>query len=132
MTSGERPVTFLSQQEVLRIHATLIDLYGGAHGVRDAGLLASALAQPEATYEVLYLHSEVVEQAAAYGFHLAQNHPFLDGNKRIALAALLVFLEINGRSLRVEQEALYAVMMSVAEGRLSKPGLAGWIRDHLG
>ena len=132
MTSGERPVTFLSQQEVLRIHATLIDLYGGAHGVRDAELLASALAQPEATYEGLYLHSEVVEQAAAYGFHLAQNHPFLDGNKRIALAALLVFLEINGRSLRVEQESLYAVMMSVAEGRLSKPGLAGWIRDHLG
>ena len=132
MTSGERPVTFLSQQEVLRIHATLIDLYGGAHGVRDAGLLASALAQPEATYEGLYLHSEVVEQAAAYGFHLAQNHPFLDGNKRIALAALLVFLEINGRSLRVEQESLYAVMMSVAEGRLSKPGLAGWIRDNLG
>lgn len=132
MTSGERPVTFLSQQEVLRIHATLIDLYGGAHGVRDADLLASALAQPEATYEGLYLHSEVVEQAAAYGFHLAQNHPFLDGNKRIALAALLVFLEINGRSPRVEQEALYAVMMSVAEGRLSKPGLAGWIRDNLG
>ncbi len=132
MTSGERPVTFLSQQEVLRIHATLIDLYGGAHGVRDAELLASALAQPEATYEGLYLHSEVVEQAAAYGFHLAQNHPFLDGNKRIALAALLVFLEINGRSLRVEQESLYAVMMSVAEGRLSKPGLAGWIRDNLG
>jgi death-on-curing protein len=132
VTSGERPVTFLSQQEVLRIHATLIDLYGGAHGVRDAELLASALAQPEATYEGLYLHSEVVEQAAAYGFHLAQNHPFLDGNKRIALAALLVFLEINGRSLRVEQESLYAVMMSVAEGRLSKPGLAGWIRDNLG
>lgn len=71
-------------------------------------------------------------QAPAYGFHVAQNHPFVDGNKRAALAAMLVFLEINGHSLRVPQEDLYAMMISLASGRLSKAGLTAWLRERLG
>ena len=124
-------MTFLSREEILRVHARLIDVYGGAHGVRDEGLLASALAQPEATFDGAFLHGDLAEMAAAYAFHLTRNHPFLDGNKRIALAAMLVFLDINGRPLEVTQEALYAAMIALAEGRLSKGGLTEWLREHL-
>jgi death-on-curing protein len=122
-------VKFLSQAEVLRIHGMLIDLYGGAPGLRDPGLLASALAQPEASFGGAPLHPTVA--AAAYGFHIARNHAFVDGNKRIALAAMLVFLEVNGKPLVVEQEELYAVMMAVSDGRWSKETLTAWLGDHL-
>lgn len=114
------------------MHAMLLELYGGAHGIRDEGLLLSALAQPEATFEGAWLHVDYAEMAAAYGFHVAQNHPFVDGNKRTALAAMLVFLEINGHALHVGQEELYAVMVGVAEGRVTKAALAGWVRERAG
>lgn len=120
---------FLQREEVLRVHGLLLDVYGGTAGLRDEGLLLSALAQPEATFDGTLLHEDVWEMAAAYAFHLAQNHPFVDGNKRIALAAMLVFLELNGHPLHVDPAELYAVMVAVAEGRLSKPGLAAWLRD---
>lgn len=122
---------FISREEILRVHQMLIDLYGGMPGLRDDGLLRSALAQPEATFDGTYLHGELEEMAAAYAVHLARNHPFVDGNKRVALAAMLIFLELNGRPLHVEREELYAVMMAVAEGRLSKRGLVSWLRDRL-
>jgi death-on-curing protein len=125
-------VKFLAREEILRVHSMLIEHYGGAHGLRDEGLLLSALAQPEASFDATYLHVDFAEMAAAYGFHLAQNHPFLDGNKRIALAAMLVFLEINGHPLHVGQEELYAVMLGVAEGRVTKGELAGWVRGRAG
>lgn len=122
-------MTFLSRAEVLRLHAMLLELYGGGPGLRDEGLLDSALAQPDATFDGERLHADLCEMAAAYGFHLAQNHPFVDGNKRVALAAMLVFLEVNWRPLHVEPATLYAVMIAVAEGRLSKRGLAAWLRE---
>lgn len=122
-------MTFLSRQEVLRIHALLVDLYGGAAGIRDEGLLTSALAQPEASFDGVYLHTDLWEMAAAYGFHLTKNHPFLDGNKRVGLAVMLTFLELHGQPLRVDAGELYAVMIAVAEGRLSKSALAAWMRE---
>ena len=121
---------FLSGMELRRIHTRLIDLYGGTHGVRDEHLLDSALAQPSASFDGVYLHDGVVEMAAAYAYHLTGNHPFLDGNKRVALAAMLIFLELNGRSLRVGQEELYAAMMALSEGRLSKAALAAWLHER--
>lgn len=121
---------FLSAEELRRLHARLIDLYGGTHGVRDEHLLASALAQPSASFDGVYLHDGVIEMAAAYAFHLSRNHPFLDGNKRVALGAMLIFLELNGRPLRVQQEELYAAMMALAEGRLSKAALAVWLEER--
>lgn len=123
---------FFVREEILRVHTMLLELYGGAHGLRDEGLLLSALAQPEASFDGALLHVDFAEMAAAYGFHLAQNHPFVDGNKRIALAAMLVFLEINGHPLHVGQEELYAVMLGVAEGRVTKGELAGWVRGRAG
>src|SRR5437868_2751680 len=86
---------FLELIEVLEIHQSRIELYGGTRGLRDLGLLQSALAQPAATFGGNYLHTDIYEMAAAYLFHLARNHAFVDGNKRTALACCLVFLAYN-------------------------------------
>ena len=83
---------FLTLSEVIDIHGNQIELYGGQKGVRDIGLLQSALAQPEASFAGQWLHEDIFLMAAAYAFHICQNHPFFDGNKRTALASALVFL----------------------------------------
>lgn len=119
---------FLSRRFVVAYHARLIDLFGGLHVIRDEGLLDSALAQPEATFEGEHLHGAVWEMAAAYGYHLCSNHPFLDGDKRIAAVAMGTFLEINGHPLVVGEVDLYRTIMAVADGRLDKAGLAVWLR----
>jgi len=110
--------------EVLLILQDQIRRYGGAYGVRDPGLLSSALAMPSASFEGKYLHKDLFEQAAAYAFHLCQNHPFVDGNKRTALASALVFLSLNGIELEDPKEELYRLMMSVAKQRTPKTEVA--------
>ena len=92
--------------------------------MRDLSLLSSALAMPEATYEGQYLHKDLFEQAAAYAFHICQNHPFVDGNKRVGLAAALVYLDLNGIELEDPNEELYELMMNVAKGRTKKEEIA--------
>ena len=119
---------FLSRRFVGDYQARLIELFGGSHGIRDPGLLDSALAQPQATFGGQYLHSDISAMAAAYGFHLCQNHAFVDGNKRIATVAMATFLALNGHELIVGEVELYEIMMSVAAGRLDKAGLAAWLR----
>jgi death-on-curing protein len=99
---------FLHLEDVLALHARSIELFGGSLGVRDIGLLQSALAVPEASCAGELLHPTIHEMAAAYLFHLCKNHPFLDGNKRAATAAALVFLEINGWSLDAPDPAAHA------------------------
>src|SRR5450631_2767122 len=94
-----KELIFLTLAEVIDIHSNQIELYGGQNGVRDFGLLQSALAQPEASFAGQWLHEDIFLMAAAYAFHVCQNHPFFDGNKRTALAAALVFLELNGISI---------------------------------
>ena len=94
---------FLTLDEVLGIHADQIRRYGGSSGLRDLGLLQSALAMPETTFEGEFLHGTVFEMAAAYLFHVARNHPFVDGNKRTALMCALVFLGLNGQRLDVDR-----------------------------
>src|SRR5438132_12685420 len=115
---------FLLLEEVLRTHAHQIETYGGAFGVRDAGLLLSAVAAPEASFAGELLHGTLCEMAAAYLFHLARNHPFVDGNKRAALAAALVFLELNGVSIDAPDEELTEMVLGVATGEESKAGAA--------
>ncbi len=90
---------FLTMSEVLLILQDQIRRYGGSYGVRDPALLSSALAMPSSTFEGKYLHKDLFEQAAAYAFHICQNHPFIDGNTRTALAATRVFLYLNGIAL---------------------------------
>jgi death-on-curing protein len=119
---------FLTLAEVIEVHADQIRRYGGQSGVRDFGLLESALAQPEASFAWEWLHKTLYEMAAAYAYHLCQNHPFVDGNKRTALASALVFLEMNGVNLMDPSGLLKDAMLQVASGKMSKSELAEVLR----
>ena len=120
---------FLSLADVVRVHVDQIERYGGAAGVRDFGLLQSALAMPEASFEGEWLHRDIYEMGAAYAFHIARNHPFVDGNKRTGLACALVFLELNRASVSDPKGTLYDAMMQTATGALDKLGLAKILRS---
>jgi len=115
---------FLTEEAVLFIHQEQIAAFGGAQGVRDPGLLASALAQPRATFGGEYLHKDLHAMAAAYLFHIAQNQAFVDGNKRTGLAAALVFLDLNGIAVEHEAAELFTMTMAVAEGKADKADIA--------
>jgi death-on-curing protein len=122
-------VTFIPDELVPDIHRILIQRYGGSLGIRDAHLLASALAQPKMTVGRKFIHRTVFDKAAAYGYHLCVNHPFIDGNKRVAFAVMFLFLEKNGYTLEASEEDAYRTMISIAAGRLKKPALAAWLRS---
>jgi death-on-curing protein len=115
---------FLLIEEVLGIHAHQIEMYGGSFGVRDAGLLLSAVAAPQASFAGELFHGTLFEMAAAYLFHVARNHPFIYGNKRAALAAALVFLELNDVSIDAPDEELVGMVVRVATGEESKASAA--------
>lgn len=122
---------FLNLEDVLRIHERQIQKFGGTTGIRDWGLLESALAQPQATFSGQLLHPTVSEQAAAYLSHVAMNHPFLDGNKRTAFAIMDTFLRLNGFVLNLSQEQKYILVIQVVERRLSKEDLASYLKQVL-
>jgi death on curing protein len=115
--------------EVLLILQDQIRRYGGAYGVRDPELLSTALAMPRTTFEGKYLHKGPYEQAAAYAFHVCQNHPFIDGNRRTALAAALVFLSLNGIELDDPGEDLYGLMMDVSGKGKGKAEIAAELKQ---
>lgn len=115
---------FLTVDAVLELHAVQLARYGGAAGLRDRALLESAIAQPMASFGGEWLHPDLWTMAAAYLFHLVQNHPFIDGNKRTGLLSALVFLALNGIVLDQATPALYDLTMAVADGRLDKPAIA--------
>ena len=121
-------IRFLLEATVLAIHDDQIRLYGGAYGVRDAAGLDSALYTPQAQFDGQFLHSTIFEMAAAYGFHLCQNHPFIDGNKRTAGMAMFTFLQLNGLEPIASEIDYYATMMAVASGQMSKEELAAWVQ----
>jgi death-on-curing protein len=121
---------FLSVSDVLHIHQNQIARYGGASGMRDRELLASAIAQPFATFEGEFLHEDLFEMAAAYLFHIARNHPFVDGNKRTAVVSALVFLFWNGYKVIASNEAVYDLAIAVATDDSSKPSVVDFLRDH--
>jgi death on curing protein len=115
---------FLTVEDVLEIHADQIKHYGGKMGIRDQNLLLSAIAQPPSIFNGQYLHKSLHDKAAAYLFHICQNHPFIDGNKRVALVSMLVFLDLNGESIEYEEEALEDLTLSVASGKMKKERIA--------
>ena len=123
-------VEFLTLDEGLSLHADLVARYGGSALVRDVGLLESALALPAATFDGVLLHASVDEQAAAYLFHLVKNHPFVDGNKRTGLMAMLAFLGLNGRHLEASEDDLTDLVLGVADGRITKAEVAVFSRRH--
>jgi death-on-curing protein len=98
-------------------------------GLRDRGALESAVAMPRATFDGVFVHDDLFAMASAYAFHLAQNQPFVDGNKRTGLVAALVFLDLNGITITDPDQRLYDAMISIAERRLDKGGLATVIRE---
>jgi death-on-curing protein len=120
---------FLSVEDVLLLHEEQLARYGGAAGVRDPGALDSAVAMPQATFDAQFVHEGLFAMAAAYAFHIAQNQPFVDGNKRTGLAAALVFLDLNGVAIADLEGKLYSAMIDLAERRLYKDGLAALLRE---
>ena len=124
-------VTFLTLDEVLALHADRIERYGGRSGIRDLGLLQSALGVPRATFEGKLLHGSLHELAAAYLFHLVRDHPFVDGNKRAGLAALLAFLGLNFHRLEADPDELETLVRNVAAGQTTKAEVAVFVQRHI-
>jgi death-on-curing protein len=116
-------IRFLNVSDVLMILEDQIRRYGGLYGVRDLNLLNSALYMPQSSFEGKYLHKTVPSMAAAYTYHICQNHPFVDGNKRTALAVSLIFLDINGYFIDCSDEKLYNAIMNIADEKTSKQEL---------
>jgi death on curing protein len=120
---------FLQVEHVVAIHERQIAVFGGRPGIRDLGLLESAVAVPQATFGGQFLHDDVYAMAAAYAFHIAQNQPFIDGNKRAAIVAADVFLALNDVQLPTATAALHEAMIAIAERRMNKNGLASLFRS---
>ncbi len=115
---------FLSLDDVLELHEMQLESYGGATGIRDRGLLESAVMMPQASFGGEFVHKGLFEMAAAYAFHIAENQPFVDGNKRTALASALVFLDWHDIEINDPNEDLYGAMIGLAQKTQDKVGLA--------
>ncbi len=122
---------FIEMDDVLKIHQILIEQFGGSHGIRDKGLLESALAQPKATFFGELLHPTIYEQAGAYLYHIAKNHPFLDGNKRTALGVMETFFRLNEYNLDLPDDEEYDLVMQIAQGQMTKEDLSVFLQKHL-
>ncbi|SCZ11156.1 type II toxin-antitoxin system death-on-curing family toxin [Alkaliphilus peptidifermentans] len=120
-------IVFIPKDVILFFHGQLIQLYGGSPGIRDVSLLESALEQPRATFDSTYLHDNIFKMAAAYGFHLCNNHPFIDGNKRISLVAMDIFLQRNGYEIVASEKETYTTIIQLSTGNLSKDELTQWL-----
>ena len=121
---------WVADSVVLAIHEAQLAEHGGIAGIRDEGLLSSALARPQ-NLEAYGDDPDVAALAAAYAFGIARNHPFLDGNKRTAFVVMELFVNLNGRSLEADDTDCIATMMALAAGDLSEKTLAKWLREHI-
>ena len=121
----------LSKRQILMLHTALIAQTGGIDGVRDEGLLDSAINAPFQTFAEQDLYPTVLEKAARLGFGLISNHPFLDGNKRIGAHAMLTFMGVNQINLCCTDEELTSLILQVASGRLDYDGMLEWLKSHL-
>jgi death-on-curing protein len=122
---------YLGIGQVVELHLRVIEATGGGLGIRDLGALESALAQPKATFGGRDLHLTLLEKAAALCFSLVQNHPFVDGNKRVAHAAMETFLLLNGSELTASVDEQEQLMLRLARGDLSRDELVNWLRVHV-
>jgi death-on-curing protein len=120
---------WIDPEDAISFHDQQIAMHGGLTGLRDGGLLESALARPQ--MKAQYGVDDIGELAAAYGFGLARNHPFLDGNKRTALVVMEAFLVVHGWELKAENAEAVALVLALAAGEVSEEQLAFWVRQHL-
>ncbi|HEY0971787.1 MAG TPA: type II toxin-antitoxin system death-on-curing family toxin [Gemmatimonadales bacterium] len=121
----------MSLAEVLELHRQVVTEWGGSAGLRDLGALEGALAQPRQTYGGADLYPSLAEKAAALGFALIRNHPFVDGNKRVGHAVLEVFLVLNGHELHATVDEAEQLVLGVAAGQIDRAEFLGWVRAHL-
>lgn len=121
---SEDEFRFLRVEDVVELHTMQLENYGGATGIRSPNLLESAVMSPQASFGGKYVHNDLYEMAAAYAFHIAENQPFVDGNKRTALASALVFLDWHDVEIDDSGEDLYKAMIDIAQKKLDKAGLA--------
>ncbi len=126
----KRPV-FLSLEDALFLHGDTLDNEGGLGGIRDLGLLESAVMMPQQQFDGKRLHPSPASMAAAYLFHIAGNHPFIDGNKRVAAMAAFVFLDVNGYELTATPKEFETTVFRVAAGAMSKHELTAWFRTNI-
>jgi death-on-curing protein len=122
---------YLTLGEVVALHQAIIERTGGASGIRDLASLESALAQPRASFGGADLHASLPAKAAALGFSLTLNHPFLDGNKRTAHAAMEVFVMLNGGELVADVDDQERLMLDLADGRSTREALTTWLEQHI-
>lgn len=120
---------FLSLFQILALHSQIIDSSGGSHGIRDIGALESALAQPQMTFGQKELYPTLQEKAAALAHSLAMNHPFVDGNKRVAHAAMEIFLLLNGYEIQASVDEQEDLFIQLASGKISREELSRWIAN---
>ena len=121
---------FLTFAEIIEIHNYQISHFGGSDGLRSAEMLKSAIGMPSSTFSGEYLHPTIPEMAAAYLFHLVENHPFLDGNKRVGAMASLVFLDLNGYEFDATDEEFTDLVMRVASGKMLKSEVVLFFQQH--
>jgi len=121
---------FLRLNEIIEIHNDQIVRYGGLAGIRDRGLLQSAVAMPMSSFGGQYLHPDLYEMAAAYLFHLVKNHAFVDGNKRVGTVAALVFLELNGVEVNADETEFEKLVLDVADNKSGKSAVAEYLRRN--
>ena len=121
----------LKKRQILLLHSALIAESGGSDGIRDEGLLDSAVNTPFQTFSGQDLYPTVLEKAVRLGFGLIRNHPFIEGNKRIGTHAMLVFLNLNSITLSYEDDELISTILSVASGEMDADGLLKWIQQHI-
>src|SRR6188768_822660 len=119
---------WLGRRIVTSIHLKQLQRHGGGYGIRDEGLLESALARPQNL--AAYSDADVFELAASYAFGIARNHPFVDGNKRTAWVIARLFLRLNGHALKFAERGAVATVLALAAGELSEDELADWFRQH--
>ena len=124
-------IRYLGLAEVLRLHAAIIVRTGGSDGLRDLGMLESALGQPRQTFGGEDLYPTLAAKASAIGYSLIMNHPFIDGNKRIGHAALEAVLMLNGHELVADVDAAEAEILAVASGDRTREDLERWVADHM-
>jgi len=122
---------YLTLGEVVELHRLVLAASGGATGIRDLGALESAVAQPRASFGGSDLHPTLIEKTGALGFALAQGHPFVDGNKRVAHAVMATFLLLNNADITATVDEQEQLMLNLASGRLSRSDLVAWLREHV-
>lgn len=125
-------ILFLDIDDVIEIHRITLERYGGQESIRDHSLLLSAIYQPQQTFEGQFLYKSILTMAAIYAYHLAENQPFFDGNKRTAFATSVVFLKLNGYSLHANNDEVYQLFIDLANKKITKDDLIHWykIKTH--